>query len=80
MLLQIKDTLIPFWDKLPKDSQFYKHYMQNINFSKLKNTADTRAEEDNILFKDAIDKINREHENAERSYSPSGNKKRIPYD
>ena len=27
MLLQIKNLLIPFWDKLPKDSQFYKHYM-----------------------------------------------------
>jgi hypothetical protein len=28
-LLVIKDQKIPVHEKLPKDSQFYKHYMQN---------------------------------------------------
>jgi ATP-dependent protease HslVU (ClpYQ) ATPase subunit len=53
--------------------------MQNINYDKLKNMAEQRAEEDNILFKDAEDKMTRDHEKAERSYSPMGNRKRMPY-
>jgi len=79
MLLQIKDTLIPFWDKLPKDSQFFKHYMQNINYAKLKNVAEGKAEEEAMHFKDAVDKMTRDHESAEKSYSPMGNRKRVPY-
>lgn len=30
-LLQIKEAKIPFYEKLPKDHQFYKHFMASIN-------------------------------------------------
>ena len=40
MLYRIKDFKIPFYEKLPKDNQFYKHLMQNLNFNRMKDAAD----------------------------------------
>lgn len=34
-LYAVKDIKIPFYDKLPKDNQFYKHFMQNLNHNKI---------------------------------------------
>jgi len=57
MLLQIKDAKIPFYEKLPKDNQFYKHYMQNLKFQRMKDVAANKAEEDKVLFDGAREKI-----------------------
>jgi len=34
-LEQIKDAKIPFYEKLPKDSPFYKHYMHLLHSQKI---------------------------------------------
>jgi len=79
MLLRIKDAKIPFYDKLPKDNQFYKHFMQNLSFSRMKDSAIAKADQDKMMFRDATEKITLEHDKAARSISPGGNRKRMPY-
>ena len=56
-LLQIKDAKIPFYEKLPRDNQFYKHYMQNLNFNRMNEAAKEKASEDRMLFEGASEKI-----------------------
>jgi hypothetical protein len=34
-LALVKDSKIPFYEKLPKESQFYKHYMNLLFTNKL---------------------------------------------
>ena len=81
MLLRIKDAKIPFYDKLPKDNQFYKHFMQNLGYQRMKDSAMMKAEEDKMLFRDATEKITMEHDKAIRSISPGGrNGRRLAYD
>ena len=31
-LYQLKDQKVPFYEKLPKDNQFYKHFVCNMKF------------------------------------------------
>ena len=64
MLLQIKDAKIPFYEKLPKDNQFYKHYVQNIKFARMKEAATQKADEDKVLFDTAAENIEAEHQKA----------------
>ena len=80
MLLQIKDAKIPFFEKLPKDNQFYKHYIQSLNFNRMKEAAKDKAEEDKVLFEGAVEKLTLDHERADNHPSPCSNKKRVPYD
>lgn len=49
-LLQIKNDKIPFFDKLPKDNQFYAHYMQNLAATRIREAAQCRADDDSALF------------------------------
>ena len=37
----IREEKIPFYEKLPKDSVFYKHYMSNMYVAKIKESANT---------------------------------------
>lgn len=46
MLEKIKDDKIPFYEKLPKESSFYKHYMQLLFTGKLETAAQAKAVED----------------------------------
>lgn len=81
-LLQIKNDKIPFFDKLPKDNQFYAHYMQNIAASKMKEIAQQQAEDDSTLFQIAIEELDRDREKAVRAESPEsrkGSRKRVLY-
>jgi hypothetical protein len=53
----IKDSKIPFWEKLPKDSQFYKHFM-NIRFAtEIVDAADRQATEDRELMQKVKEKV-----------------------
>ena len=58
-LLQIKEAKIPFYDKLPKDHQFYKHFMASINTKKMTRAAQEKMNDDRNLFEDAGMKIMR---------------------
>jgi hypothetical protein len=74
MLLQIKDAKIPFYEKLPKDNQFYKHYMQNIRFTRMKDVATSKMDEDRMMFDGAGIKIMEDAEQAEKHQSPGKGK------
>ena len=74
MLYQIKNYKIPFYEKLPKDSQFYRHYITNLTFNKMKEQANVKIEESTMLFNDAIFKIEANHKAASRSRSPTNRK------
>jgi hypothetical protein len=54
---KIRDSKIPFYEKLPKDSSFYKHYMHLLYTRKIDQVADTTAKEDRYLLRDVGDKI-----------------------
>jgi hypothetical protein len=71
-LLCYKDQKIPFYEKLPKDNQFCKHFMQTIQFKRMKEQATLKAEEDRMLFRDATEKLMREQQNANSTTSPTG--------
>jgi len=77
-LLRLKFYKIPFHEKLPKDNQFFKHYMQNLHAMRMKDNTHILIDRGNTLFKDAVEIIDREHEKAERSSSPVNKRFRIP--
>jgi hypothetical protein len=52
MLDQIKDAKIPFYEKLPKDSPFYKHYMSLLYSSKINNVMASKIAEDRNFLMD----------------------------
>ena len=50
MLVEIVDVKTPFYEKMPKDNQFYKHYMntlQLVNMSRM--LAETVAQEKSVF-------------------------------
>jgi hypothetical protein len=65
-LLQIKDAKIPFYEKLPKDNQFYRHYMNGLNFTNMSNKMEDAIAQDKQLFAEAAETILRDHEKAEK--------------
>ena len=46
----IKDAKIPFYEKLPKDSPFYKHYMSVLYAARIQEAAAKRVIEDRQLL------------------------------
>lgn len=46
----IKDSKIPFYEKLPKDSPFYKHYMSVLYAARMQETAAKKVIEDRNVF------------------------------
>lgn len=65
-LLQIKDAKIPFYEKLPKDNQFYRHYMNGLNFTNMSNKMEDAIAQDKQLFAEAAETILRDQEKAEK--------------
>ena len=49
----IKDAKIPFYEKLPKDSPFYKHYMSVLFASRMQETAAKKVIEDRVYLQTA---------------------------
>lgn len=76
-LLKLKFVKIPFHEKLPKDNQFYRHYIQNLQADKMKKNTREINDESNMIFKDAIEHINKEQERASRSCSPVDRRRRV---
>mmetsp|Transcript_42744 Transcript_42744/g.65681 ORF Transcript_42744/g.65681 Transcript_42744/m.65681 type:complete len:190 (+) Transcript_42744:1763-2332(+) len=50
MLYQIKDLKIPFYEKLPKDHQFYIHFMQNLEYQRIREAARQKVDQNRNLF------------------------------
>ena len=46
----IKDAKIPFYEKLPKDSPFYKHYMSVLYAARMQEATTKKVVEDRNLF------------------------------
>lgn len=57
LLEQIKDSKIPFYEKLPKDSQFYRHYMNCMQTTKLGEAANDQVKLDQQIMHDVNDEI-----------------------
>lgn len=53
----IKDGKIPFYEKLPKDSAFYKHYMSVLYQSRLKEATSKKVQEDRAMLATAAASI-----------------------
>jgi len=53
MLEKIKDAKIPFYEKLPKDSAFYKHYMSVLQQTRLKDATAKKVLEDRTMLMNA---------------------------
>jgi hypothetical protein len=53
LLEEIKDAKIPFYEKLPKDSPFYKHYMSVLFASRMQEAAARKVLEDRTLLQNA---------------------------
>jgi hypothetical protein len=74
MLVQIKGAKIPFYEKLPKDHQFYKHFMMGLEFSKMNKAATQYIEDNKRLFQGTLLRMREDSSNAAAmalsSYSP----------
>ena len=46
----IKDAKIPFYEKLPKDSPFYKHYMSVLYAARMQEATAKKVVEDRSMF------------------------------
>jgi hypothetical protein len=74
MLYQIKNFKIPFYEKLPKDNQFYRHLITLLGYNKMKESTQNKVEESNMIFNEAIRKIEANTKTASRSASPVNRK------
>lgn len=50
---QIKEAKIPSYEKIPKDHVYYKHYMQKLEYMKMKNEASSKAADNRYMFEQA---------------------------
>ena len=56
----LKDSKIPFYEKLPKQNEFYKHYMEQMRHKRVIEAAQVKASDDKAMFENASSKINHE--------------------
>ena len=78
--LEVIDWRTPYYMKLPKDHQFYKHFMQSLKQKRLRDAAKTKVNDDRELFNGARDRILADMARAHAQSSPIGKVKRIPYE
>ena len=57
LLSDIKESKIPFYEKLPKDSLFYKHHIASMASKSLKKEAGQKAIDDAQLLQEVNDRI-----------------------
>jgi hypothetical protein len=57
LLSDIKESKIPFYEKLPKDSLFYKHHIASMASKSLKKEAGQKAIDDAHLLQEVNDRI-----------------------
>jgi hypothetical protein len=78
--LDIIDWKTPYYMKLPKDHQFYKHHMQGIMQNRMKEAAKKKVTDDKELFIGAAERILAEQQRANAQGSPVGRVKRTLYE
>ena len=76
---RIKEAKIPSYEKLPKEHMYYKHYMQKLEFMKMKNSTQSKAVKDRFAFEEASMKLKMDAQKANLDNMLSTNKKRIPF-
>lgn len=54
ILLKIIDVKTPFYEKMPKDNQFYKHYMNTLQLVNMSKMLSETVEQEKSIFKNAI--------------------------
>ena len=59
MLDKLIDEKTPYWEKLPKETVFYKHLMSNMYTTKINTTAKETAQIDNSNLKEAAEEVHR---------------------
>jgi hypothetical protein len=77
-LLRLKFYRIPFHEKLPKDNQFYRHYVQDLNATRMKESTGTVIDRDGTLFRGAIEIMERNHLSAKKAFCRSCEKSMSP--
>jgi len=50
----VKDAKIPFYEKLPKDSPFYQHYMSVLFAARMQEAAARKVLEDRNFLQNAV--------------------------
>lgn len=80
ILERLKHQKTPFYQKLPKSNEFYKHYLQLKNHERMQEMARYKAEEDKMLFKDVSERIDMDNDRWGIKVLEVSNKKRIPYE
>ena len=79
MLIEVEAAKTPFYEKMPKDNQFYKHFMNGLQLVNMsKSIADT-MQLDKDMFKEAAEKIAADKEDADGRLAPA-KARRIRYD
>lgn len=58
---------------------YYKHYMQKLEFMKMKNEATSKAADNRYMFEQATEKIKQDAEKARTDSPEWTNKKRAPF-
>lgn len=59
MLDKLIDDKTPFWEKLPKESIFYKHFMSNMYTTKIDTTTRETAYVDKSKLREASEEVHR---------------------
>jgi hypothetical protein len=70
LLLKLKDKKIPFYEKLPKEHQFYKHFMLSLEHSKMSKAAYNLVEDGKRLFQGAMLRMQEDSHFASTHLSP----------
>ena len=58
---------------------YYKHYMQKLEYMKMKNEASSKAADNRYMFEQAAVKLKQEADHAREGSPPWTNKKRAPF-
>ena len=74
-----QDKKIPFYEKLPKDHQFYKHLMMDMRFKRMKDAAINKAASDRMMFAGAAEQLAMDEENA-KLVQNTGVKRLVAYE
>lgn len=76
---RIKEAKVPSYEKLPKDHMYYKHYMQKIEYMKMKNEVSGKTAENRHMFEQAAEKLRQDAEQARDGSPQYRHKKRAPF-
>jgi hypothetical protein len=56
-LSDLRESKIPFWQKLPKESQFYVHYVQMLYNNQIKDAASELVQIDKQLMSEVKEEV-----------------------